>query len=65
MLVNVRLIPEDEREIKTIYDNLKQINKDYVNANDLNGDSNGFFYGAESNEESDEENEGQFEDADE
>lgn len=54
----MRLIPEDELEIQTIYENLKQINKNYVNENDLNGD--GFVYDDQSAEE-----EGQFDDAEE
>lgn len=62
----MRLVPEDEEEIKTIYENLKEINKQYVGESDMNGDSNGFVYGAEDEQSSDEEEiEGQFDDADE
>lgn len=61
----MRLVPEDENEIKAIYDNLKEINKNYVGESDMNGDSNGFVYGAEDDPSSDEEIEGQFDDADE
>lgn len=62
----MRLVPEDEEEIKTIYENLKEINKQYVGESDRNGDSNGFVYGAEDEQSSDEEEiEGQFDDADE
>lgn len=61
-------MPEDENEIKVIYDNLKEINKEYVNESDMNGagDSNGFVYGVEDDQSSDDEEiEGQFDDADE
>ena len=63
----MRLVPEEENEIKEIYDHLKEINREYVSEADMNGaDSNGFVYGVEDEQESDEEKiEGQFDDADE
>lgn len=49
------MVPEDDDGIKVIYDDLKQINKEYVNESDMNGDE----------EDESDEIEGQFDDADE
>lgn len=64
LLINVRLVPENEDQLESIYNDLKQISREYVSESDMNG-GNGFMMdGEESSDGENEEVEGQFDDAD-